>query len=70
MEVMRQTIQTGKNEPTTSMAGALAQPPHRRQTPPILKESVGVLFIVAGRPEVEWKKVELTKLEPWGRTEA
>jgi hypothetical protein len=46
------------------MAGARAQPPHRRQTPPIPRESAGVLFIVVDRPKVEWEKVELAKAEP------
>jgi hypothetical protein len=32
---------------------------HRRQIPPVRRESAGVLFIVADRPEVEWEKVEL-----------
>jgi hypothetical protein len=55
---MRQTIQTGKNEPITSIAGARPQPVNKRQTAPMPNESAGVLLVIAG-PEVEWEKAEL-----------
>lgn len=58
MEMIRHSIQTGKKEPITSMAGARPQPAHRNAAP-MLRESAVVLFIVADRPEVEWEKVEV-----------
>jgi hypothetical protein len=50
---MRQTIHAGKKDPITSIAGARPQPVHMRQTAPMPRESVGVLFMIADRPKVE-----------------
>ena len=53
--MVTQIIQTGKNEPMISKAGARAQPVLRRLTPLMTRAIARVLFIVADRPEVEWE---------------
>ena len=63
MEVIRQTIHAGKNEPTTSIAGACAQPLHSRQIPARPSVLTEIRFMVADHPDVEWETLRLLELD-------